>query len=59
MKKSYIAPNFKAKNMKLASFITISNGENPIGDGNITNPSDIGAKENSIFDRAFGSDVDE
>lgn len=60
MKKSYIAPNFKAKNMMLASFITISNGDNPIiPNDNITNPEQIGAKQNSIFDRVFINDNEE
>lgn len=59
MKKSYIAPNFKAKNMMLASFITISNGDNPINDNPITSPEQIGAKQNSIFDRVFINDNEE
>lgn len=60
MKKSYIAPNFKAKNIKLATFITISNGDNPIiNDNPITGPEQIGSKQNSIFDRAFSSDLDD
>lgn len=59
MKKSYIAPNFKAKNIKLSAFITISGGDNPITPTPITDPNDIGSKQNSIFDRAFGSDIED
>lgn len=56
MKKSYIAPNFKAKNIQLSTFITISDGNNDINDTPITDPNDIGAKGNSIFDRTFSND---
>ena len=60
MKKSYIAPIFKAKNIKLSSFITISNGENPIVDNDpIEDSSEIGAKQNSIFDSVFINDNEE
>ena len=56
MKKSYIAPNFKAKNIQLSTFITISDGDNPINNTEITQGDQIGAKGNSIFDRTFSND---
>lgn len=56
MKKSYIAPNFKAKNIQLSTFMTISDGNNDINSDPITQGDQIGAKQNSIFDRTFSND---
>lgn len=55
MKKRYIVPEYKVRNIRLASLLTISikEGENPIIDDPITSADEIGAKQNSIFDRVF------
>lgn len=56
MKKTYITPNIKCRKVEHV-FICASISDITVNPDGTTDGMD--AKENSIFDRAFGSDVDE